>query len=189
MYVFRPAKSEKFTQVCWYEGVIQPNVCDDIIAMFDEKNPVKAGMNQNNRDNDALRKSEITWIHYNEQTNWVFEMLSKYVFEVNNSKYHFELSGFYEALQLTKYPPGGHYTWHADNLEPDFTTRKLSVVLQLSDPNTFSGGELVIFPNTKPPRTRGSICLFPPFVTHKVNPVEQGIRYSLVGWVTGPAFR
>jgi PKHD-type hydroxylase len=189
MYVFRPAKSEKFTKCCWYEGVVSPEVCDDVIAMFNHANPVKAGIHKDNRDNDILRKSEVTWLHYGDETRWIFEMLAKYVHEVNSSKYNFQLSGFYEALQLTKYPPGGHYTWHEDNMEPDFTTRKLSVVLQLSDPNSFTGGELVIFPNTRPPRTRGSIYLFPSFVTHKVNAVEQGTRYSLVGWVTGHPFR
>jgi len=188
MYVFRPAKSTGFTKCCWYDGVVSPQACNDIIAMFDHKNSVKAGVHKDNRANDLLRKSEVTWIHYDKTTHWIFDMLAKYVHEVNNTKYKFNLSGFYEALQLTKYPPGGHYTWHEDNMEPEFTTRKLSVVLQLSDPNTFSGGELTIFPNTKPPRTQGSVYLFPSFVTHKVNAVEQGVRYSLVGWVTGPAF-
>lgn len=36
---------------------------------------------------------------------------------------------------------------------------------------------------------QGSIVIFPSFVTHKVSPVTEGIRYSLVGWVHGPPFQ
>lgn len=189
MYLFQPTKSQKFTKCCWYEGVLKADECDKIISYFNHLNPVKAGIHRDNKQSDLLRKSEVTWLHYSEETRWIFERLHHYVHEVNSTRYNFQLNGFYEALQLTKYPPGGHYTWHEDNMEPEFTTRKLSVVVQLSDPATFSGGELVIFPNTRPPRTRGSIYLFPSFATHKVDPVQQGVRYSLVGWVTGEPFR
>jgi len=189
MYVFRPAKSKKFTKCCWYEGAVSPKTCKDIIGLFDEKNPVVSGVHKDNKQSELLRKSEVTWIHYSEKTEWVFKLLEKYIYEVNGTKYNFQLSGLYEALQLTKYPPGGHYTWHEDNMEPEFTTRKLSIVIQLSDPADFSGGEFIIFPSTKPPRTQGSVYIFPSFVTHKVSPVEQGVRYSLVAWVTGEPFK
>ena len=70
--------------------------------------------------------------------------------------------------------------------------RKLSVSLQLSDPNDYDGGDLVI--NTggglqKMKREQGTITVFPSYNLHKVMPIERGTRYSLVGWVSGPNFK
>jgi len=35
----------------------------------------------------------------------------------------------------------------------------------------------------------GSAVLFPSYLLHRVSPVKQGFRESLVTWVTGPPFR
>lgn len=189
MFVFQPEKRINFLKSCWFEGAVQPEVCERIIALFNHTSPVEAGVHQDSKLNEGIRKSKVTWIHYDEPKRWLFDLLWPYVSQVNKTHYQFQLSGFYEALQLTGYPPGGHYTWHEDNMEPEFTTRKLSLVVQLTDPEKYEGGELVIFPNTRPPRTRGTISFFPSFVTHKVEPVRSGTRYSLVAWVSGEPFR
>ena len=34
----------------------------------------------------------------------------------------------------------------------------------------------------------GSIIVFPSFVEHRVTPVTEGIRYSLVSWFVGPLY-
>ncbi len=36
---------------------------------------------------------------------------------------------------------------------------------------------------------KGRMIFFPSFLIHRVAPVTQGIRRSLVIWVTGPKFR
>jgi PKHD-type hydroxylase len=74
--------------------------------------------------------------------------------------------------------------------------RKVSAVLQLSDPKTYEGGRLKL-QNTytadffEPPEfeARGSIVVFPSFLLHQVTPVTKGNRYSAVAWATGPQFR
>ena len=38
-------------------------------------------------------------------------------------------------------------------------------------------------------KERGLIALFPSYTMHRVTPVTKGTRYSLVAWVSGPAFK
>ena len=66
--------------------------------------------------------------------------------------------------------------------------RKLSVVVQLSNSNNYSGGQLE-FKETEAPSqfsTQGSIIVFPSYLQHRVTEVTEGVRYSLVCWAEGP---
>lgn len=72
------------------------------------------------------------------------------------------------------------------------SNRKLSVVLQLSNPNEYEGGELQM--NTggsiiNVPKEKGLICFFPSFVLHRVTPLSSGLRRSLVTWLCGVNLR
>jgi PKHD-type hydroxylase len=102
------------------------------------------------------------------------------------------LFGFTEALQFTEYQaPDGHYAYHMDKV-PHGTIRKLSIVVQLTDEDSYAGGDFEILDGTYPeklPRTRGMLLMFPSYTMHKVNPVTDGIRNSLVGWISGNNFK
>jgi PKHD-type hydroxylase len=82
------------------------------------------------------------------------------------------------------------YNWHQD-----FGTgvsRKLSNVVQLSDPSEYEGGNLQIMTNSGVQRIRkkrGLAVAFPSFTFHTVTPVTAGTRQSLVAWVSGAPFR
>lgn len=189
MFVFQPQTNSNFAKCAWYESVFTPEECDQIIALCDTLPKTQAGIREDGEVNPTVRTATLAWLNYNEEHRWLFMKIWEYVKTVNRLRYGFQLTGLLEAIQLTRYETGGHYTWHEDNSEPKFTTRKLSLVIQLSDPETYEGGDLVIFPNERTPRVRGTISFFPSFVTHKVEPVKKGFRYSLVAWVTGEAFR
>ena len=70
--------------------------------------------------------------------------------------------------------------------------RKLSVSVQLSEPEKYKGGDLIIYEGvdeTIAKKFIGSITVFPSFMEHEVRPVTSGTRYSLVGWITGKEFK
>ena len=71
--------------------------------------------------------------------------------------------------------------------------RKLSVTVNLSDPNEYRGGSLKLGavgqPEAAELRARGSMLVFPSFVEHGVTPLLAGQRYSLVAWFSGPNWR
>ncbi len=73
--------------------------------------------------------------------------------------------------------------------------RKISMTLNLTDPNSYEGGNLKfdLGPHTTgerikicdDSRSQGSIIIFPSFMYHCVTPVTRGTRYSLVLWCLG----
>ena len=67
--------------------------------------------------------------------------------------------------------------------------RKISIVLQLSDPEEYEGWNFELFVNrkiTKLPNSKGTVILFPSYCMHRVTPITKGERKSLVLWATGP---
>ena len=109
--------------------------------------------------------------------------------ELNANIWKFELAGFVEEFQYSEYGPEGHYTWHIDLGKGPSSTRRLSFSVQLSDPDEYEGGELELHcGGERPiaaPRTFGTAIVFPSFLLHRVAPVRQGLRRSLVGWASG----
>ena len=67
------------------------------------------------------------------------------------------------------------------------------MVLMLSDPSEFEGGELQIKTDSDDAITleqkKGRAWFFPSYILHRVTPVTRGIRRSLVLWVGGPEFK
>ena len=111
---------------------------------------------------------------------------------LNAEYFSFDLSGFHESLQLCNYyeEAQGEYKWHQD-FGGDFC-RKLSLVLQLSDPSEYEGGDLQIKTNAYEAtmkKQRGLIIVFPSWTLHQVTPVVKGNRQSLVAWIAGPEFK
>lgn len=140
----------------------------------------------------SIRRSKISWMYYTAETDWVFKRLSHVVSTINAAGFRFDLTGFGEGLQLTLYEgsDNGTYNWHEDY--GGVVSRKLSLVLQLTDPSRFEGGNLEILEGMKPVtirKQRGLITLFPSYITHRVTPVTLGERCSLVAWASGPSFK
>lgn len=77
--------------------------------------------------------------------------------------------------------------------------RKLSMTVQLTDPDEYKGGDFEIdrgphygisrYYKVSEIAQRGSIIVFPSFVPHQVTPVTEGVRESLVMWSIGPRWK
>lgn len=150
------------------------------------------GGNNNGEVNLDIRRSQVAWLENNSNTTWVYERLADVVSQLNADNYNFNLSGFGEKLQLTNYDQAvnGMYGWHQDYGRG--ISRKLSLVLQLTDPSEYEGGNLQVMTSGTPQsvrKQRGLIAVFPSYVLHQVTPVTQGSRQSLVAWISGPSFR
>jgi PKHD-type hydroxylase len=138
------------------------------------------------------RRSEIKWLSKNSESAWVFERLAHVASNLNTDYFGFDLTGFGEPLQLTNYHENrqGEYKWHQDFGVG--ISRKLSMVLQLSDPSEYEGGELQILTSKQPTnmqKKRGLITVFPAWTLHQVTPVVKGTRQTLVAWISGPEFK
>lgn len=141
----------------------------------------------------TYRSSRIYWIPKNTETKWLYEKVMWFVKDANERMWNFNLSHINEDIQFTEYDAeyDGHYDWHMDVGGDRSSTRKLSLTIQLSDPDDYEGGELQFLLNrsvSEPERAQGTVVLFPSFLLHRVKRVTSGRRQSLVIWIHGPPY-
>ena len=142
--------------------------------------------------NNSVRKSNIKWLPYEQQWDWVYDKLMNCITEANSALWNFNLHTVIDQIQYTEYEGnGGHYDWHLD-IGPSISYRKVSVVVQLSEPEAYIGGDLELHPGNNyfaVPRRKGAIVLFPSFLLHRVTPLTSGLRRSLVLWAGGEHYK
>jgi len=114
---------------------------------------------------------------------------------LRRAAFGFDLTEFAESPQVARYGAEreGHFDWHSDiGAGALAARRKLTIVVQLSEPEGYAGGGLELWPDAhvrQVPRVQGQAVVFPSFVLHRVTPVTLGTRWSLTLWSHGPAFR
>jgi PKHD-type hydroxylase len=148
-------------------------------------------------DNKKTRKSNIKWIPQNESWFWLYEKLANMAVEANSTIWNFDLNTIPEMIQYTEYhAPAGHYDWHADIGPGILSNRKVSITVQLSEPDEYEGGNLELFrggsmegPFESAPRSAGCVYLFPSYMMHRVTPVTRGTRKSFVLWLGGGHYK
>lgn len=178
----------------WWEGAFSEQELNWLQskARNAEEEAQVGGAEESGGINKIVRRSQVSWLQKTQDSAWVFEKLGHVASSLNSQYYNFDITGFGEALQLTNYNQAEHgmYGWHQDY--GGQVSRKLSLVLQLTDPSEYEGGNLQVMTTGQPQtvrKQRGLIAAFPAYNLHQVTPVTQGSRQSLVAWVSGPAFR
>jgi len=133
------------------------------------------------------RTCQSGWLEGSDQTAWIFDRIREEAMRVNDEQFNFELRHM-EILQYLEYGFGQFYATHTDNGAKEVATRKLTMVIQLSDPSEYLGGSLRIFsslPQSHATKGRGNAVFFPSHLPHRANPVWQGRRKALVAWFRG----
>ena len=193
-YIVTPY-AEKIEPWVWWEGAFteqELNYLQDKALKAQEAGQV--GGTDDQEKLSQIRRSAVSWVENTTDTEWIYRKLSHVVSSLNSQFYRFDLTGFGERLQLTNYRQDnqGMYGWHQDYGGDRQASRKFSLVLQLTDPADYEGGNLQIMVGREPQtvrKQRGLIAAFPSYTVHQVTPVVSGSRQSLVAWVTGPAFK
>ena len=118
-----------------------------------------------------------------------------------------------ENIQFSEFSKDQYYDWHIDggldHFSPSLHTgseyenlvRKLSLIVQLSKPEDYEGGDvffskppssggLDIYGETLPQfRQQGAVIVFPSYVRHKVGRVTSGTRKAATAWHNGPPMK
>tara|TARA_Y100001963_G_C6701848_1_gene409867 strand:+ start:134 stop:757 length:624 start_codon:yes stop_codon:yes gene_type:complete len=197
--LYEPKMNDLWCPYWFWEATIPSFICDQIVDVFTKQ----GGEYQEGRISDTgeivdgFRKSDIKFSY----ESWINCMLYGYVCSANAQNFGYKLSGTdKEGFQFTRYGVGDYYSLHRDfsiARNAPSHTRKLSVTVQLSDPNTYEGGDLLMEmcaydddpedrrKDHKITRGKGSIIVFDSRLPHEVTPVTKGTRYSLVKWVHG----
>ena len=162
--------------------------CQTIINIAKDKGLIK-GTTGGKSD---VRDSKISWLYPIDNIDWVFRRVTDITLNLNERFFKFDLFGLNEGFQFTNYEaPSGKYGKHVDRAI-NMSVRKLSISIQLTNPEEYEGGELYLYDNDKGTvmdKEQGTLIIFPSYVLHEVMPVTKGERNSLVTWVTGKQFK
>ena len=163
-------------------------------------NPMEAAVGHatDGKPDNHIRQSTVRWVNPTDVNSaFITHLLWKYVREANRQVFNVDVTDIFD-IQYTIYDGAkkGHYDWHFDTFWGNSTCydRKLSITVQLSDPDDYEGGDLILDPQYEVPdkevlKRKGTILVFPSPIRHKVMPVTKGIRKSLVAWVEGPKWK
>jgi PKHD-type hydroxylase len=181
----------------YIKNYFTPAQCEEIIkeALTLPDYEATLGPSSERIDNH-WRKSTLRAITRNDSWNYLFNEIDTVVSKINQEWFQVEYN-FLPAIQFATYDSAtqGFYKRHQDVfLAPLKTHRKLSVTIQLSDPDSYDGGDLKFldvghYPKIENIRSQGTICVFPSIIFHEVTPVTRGVRHSLAGWYEGPHWR
>jgi PKHD-type hydroxylase len=187
-------ESDAVQNYAYMNGVFTKEECQQIIKLGESLNPQVATVSSKLEEDITTRQSYVSWIFPNQDNRWIFERVVGNALNLNSQYFNFDLYGLAEGLQFTRYDaPTGKYDAHIDKML-DAMPRKLSITIQLTDPDEYEGGDLSLYigpgmePST-PEKQQGKMVAFPSYVLHQVTPVTKGTRYSLVCWVTGKPFK
>ena len=192
LYNFAPIAShhQNHPFITWDNGFTE----DELQKIIDycDTLPKEEGVTGVNDKINSIRKCEVSWVKNENDISWAYDRLGFIARKINSQFYNFDLSGFVEDFQYTIYNGNNdHYGWHNDMGNTSISPRKLTLVLQLSDPSEYEGGELQSFIGPQPSnvdKKKGMIAAFPSWTLHQVAPVTKGVRKTLVIWVAGPQF-
>ena len=189
-----------------FPRAVKPDICEQIVQDC-KQNILETALvlspNKSSRDDPEIRKTSLHFIK--DRENKVNELAWDFLREANKLQFNYDLTSF-EAIQFAEYKDGGFYGWHQDasGIDPNNETRKLSLSLILSDPNSFEGGELQFYNGDRPLadigkiseeqikkdiEAQGTVVVFDSRDWHRVQPVTKGVRYSIVCWTVGPNFK
>lgn len=183
---------------CYFKSYLNSDLCAKIIQDV-QILPWQDGLIGNGKDgeilNDDYRRSKIKFVHAGDwRFEYIFDIFWKTAISANNDFFMFNISRL-NFVQFAEYDSSykGEYKEHHDVFwlnDDDYYHRKLSCVMQLSDSNDYTGGDLQLTeakfqPTAEDVRAQGTITYFPSFLRHQVTPVTWGKRYSLTAWFEG----
>lgn len=190
--IFLPKEDINQTNYYWFNGGFTSDEVNKIVEDAKEYPFVKA-LVVDEENTDKFRKSNVKWLPYDNKWEWVIDKIMSQVVEANDTMWKFDLKSVIDQIQYTEYEGnGGHYDWHMDIGPGKISHRKISIVVQLSDPSEYVGGDLELKTGADQvvvPRGKGNVVVFPSFLLHRVVPLTSGNRKSLVLWVGGGQYR
>lgn len=168
-------------------------VCDDFLSDTQVKAILDKPVKWEKGETKDLSKNDIRVVDLADITTYINlrTMAFDHIKKLNNKLFRYDISKI-NQINLLRYNPGGKYDWHQDVAYGAKEHRKLTFIIQLSDPDEYEGGTLEFRDggfNGEAAKKKGSIIIFPSFLYHRITPISKGIRHSIVGWAVGPQWR
>ena len=186
--------------IAFHRVVFSPEECKGIIASTDEAAWQEGTVGGHGKPGEFLEVPEARSCREQQlpiaANGYPLNRIVTELCQANSDGWKFELSGLVgdDMPYVMRYDANGsgHNDWHVDLGQAATASRKLSFLLQLSESDSYEGGDLSFHNmnlDNNVVRTIGTMTVFPTYWLHRVSPVTQGVRYAAVGWVHGPSFR
>lgn len=190
-----------------FEKAFSEDFCNKILNTNKDVHFQKALVEMTDDERLDVRKSKVKFI----SPKWLYDSLNPFFIKANKlGNWNFQFDWF-EPAQITNYNKNDFYKWHADDFEKPYSSdhdnvnfrnkiRKLSCSILLTDPSEFKGGsldfaksfsregEITLQKTNVKLNNLGDLIVFPSFIHHRVNPVVEGERTSLVVWALGKTY-
>lgn len=184
-------QNKDFEFYIYRENFLSPEQCKKYINLIDSQETqtgklVGTGKDYENPNVRLTQNIEFEDDKLQSKISMVLELanLKHYKYKVNSL----------DKLRLLKYGVGGRYEWHTDLGSGDYSNRKLTAIVQLSNEQDYEGGDLEFGLTQedgsliKGNRKQGTILVFPSFLSHRISPLTKGKRYSILTWLEGDTF-
>jgi len=173
-----------------YTDILTKEACDSLIKLYSQtavpKEPPVIGGGSGAIDKSIRNVERVLLPTYKD----IGGRLAAAGFAANHAAWKFDITHANQAEFLI-YPAGGRYQSHVDTfLAHGEDCRKLTVLAFLND--DFKGGKFYLQNGHEryyPPQSKGTVLVFPSFLMHGVEDIEEGTRYSVVCWLVGKFFR
>jgi len=174
-----------------WEKELSDKTCDYILSFaqnIEAQKGVVGGDESGGYLVEDTRDSNVRWI----DDNFIRNAISGFGHQANSSAWNMQIDSI-SSVQFTEYTKEQHYDWHMDTSELGPDMRKVSVIVQLTNPDEYEGGDFQFrhhgggTEDVPVLRKRGTIIVFPSWLEHRVTPVTKGKRQTLVAWMSGPA--
>jgi PKHD-type hydroxylase len=173
-----------------FTDILSTEMCDSIISSYTnssvKKEPPVIGSGDGTVDRKIRNVERVMLPTYKDLGG----LLTAAGLSANHQSFKFDITHANQAEFLI-YPAGGRYQSHVDTfLAHGDECRKLTVLAFLND--DFKGGRFYLqngHERMYPPQSKGTVLVFPSFVMHGVEDIEEGTRYSAVCWMLGKFFR
>jgi predicted 2-oxoglutarate/Fe(II)-dependent dioxygenase YbiX len=174
------------------ERLMSPEQCDRVVALAEDIGFAPTGVFGGGEESASInvqqRVTDSAMLNPKVHRE-IYDFVVDAIKAVNNKQYRFGLEGL-EPVQVLRYSVGSFFREHSDlGYQSNYSSgRKISLIAQLSPEDAYRGGNLVLFGEETMPRSQGTVCIFPSWLTHRVDELTEGTRYTLVAWAKGPPF-
>ncbi len=180
--------------------VFSPQECAQLVAQantkaWDKRLPVAPGNTRVFPDAKLASHIERQQLPLGKNA-YPLDQISYGVNQVNAENWRFELSGVpaddMPWLVRQNSSKSSTDVWEVDLGPGSTSSRKLCFIVQLSDPRSYAGGDVLLHNipvDTEGFRAQGTIIVFPAYWLHRISDVTKGQRHSIVGWIHGHNFR
>lgn len=158
------------------KNVLTSDECDLLIS-YNKKFYPSSVYNPNTKKMETHSNIRNVFQSHIELPNWFESRIKE---QLSNNGYY--LTKSITQHYFLKYTQGTYFKPHRDSAPVGTATKKITLMVELSNSTDYSGGEFII-EGESIIRDKGDVILFDSYKLHELKEVTNGTRLSFVCWI------